>query len=51
MMSIFDERYSVNKRRCGWRVSAEVMFLEETLGGPGTLKRDLVVSWEPKTEP
>lgn len=33
-----DECYKVNKGRCGW-VSAEMMFLEETSGGPDGLIR------------
>ena len=33
MMGIFDERYSVNKRRCGWRVSAEGDVFGRNFGG------------------
>ena len=47
----FDGCCSVNKRRSEWRVSAEGMFSGRNFGGSSALKRDLVVSRDPKTKP
>ena len=38
MMKVHDDSCSVNKRKCGWRVSAEMMFSGRNFGGQVPLR-------------